>query len=916
MPLAPASREPWDGGEDDDGSLLDRAIVLPDAAGRWLALAATLVVATLLRFAGLDRFALNAAESDIALTAYNLVRGESAPNNLFGAPFSSEWTGLFLFAGGYTDSIARLAMAAAGVLLVVAVMRFGRWLGPSTALTTALLLASSPTLVAVSRRIDGGALLALLTVAVIAAALLGHERGGLAWPALAGVASALLALSGPLGLPALLLAWFAALRLTRPAASPSRDAWLTGVAAGIGALVLSASVFLTRPASFTSSLVESLQLLWNAHVATFGSRWWMPALNLIVNEPLLLALALVALIAAPNRQLTRDLGVWLGASFVTLSLLGDVGVAGYALVTLPLAFLAGVGAAHLVERLPWGAVKRGPAALYIVAVLLLGAAALSLFGLLDNGVAGNRVDWVFRFVLVVGVAVLPLVFALSALGQRVVGHRGVLVLSALLVVLAGLTVRSSVLAASERIVVPGDPLSAGSVGEGIPIVVGRLERVSRDLTVNMRNSQDPTGGHGLSIALDIAVAQPFRWYFREYPNVAVFDPASEPAPLGAQAIFLAGERDANAVAPGYRGQTYLYRRDPAPIFVNPDWGGVLSGLLSPADWRRFAAYMIDRDLQIPPAARDVQLVTTTEIADRLFPATGPFNLDDRPGAGAGQGQLNCPRGIAIGADGTTYVVDSRNTRVNVYGADGTFQFAFGSQGSADGQFARFTGAGGGGPGGIAIGGDGNLYVADTWNHRVQVFTPDGKFVRAWGSFFDAGDDPAKTVTNPGMFYGPRGIAYRDGLVYVTDTGNERVQVFREDGTFVRMFGVTGSGSGQLLEPVGIAVAADGTVLVADSHNARIARFAADGSPLAPWVLPAWQNLRFFEPYLALGPDGTLYATASQANIITPIGPDGSVGAPLNVGEARQPFGIAVTPDGAGLLVTDGALSAVVRVPLP
>ena len=61
------------------------------------------------------------------------------------------------------------------------------------------------------------------------------------------------------------------------------------------------------------------------------------------------------------------------------------------------------------------------------------------------------------------------------------------------------------------------------------------------------------------------------------------------------------------------------------------------------------------------------------------------------------------------------------------------------------------------------------------------------------------------AANEGLFYGPRGLAFHDGELYVTDTGNERVQVFTPDGTFVRMFGTIGSDLGNLLEPVGIAV---------------------------------------------------------------------------------------------------------------
>ena len=85
---------------------------------------------------------------------------------------------------------------------------------------------------------------------------------------------------------------------------------------------------------------------------------------------------------------------------------------------------------------------------------------------------------------------------------------------------------------------------------------------------------------------------------------------------------------------------------------------------------------------------------------------------------------------------------------------------WGSQGDGDGQFAV--------PEGIAVDGEGKVYVADAFNNRVQVFRASGEFLAKWGSECD-GD---------GQFFQPRGIAVdREGNVYVADTNNNRVQVF-------------------------------------------------------------------------------------------------------------------------------------------
>ncbi|HBY45218.1 MAG TPA: hypothetical protein DEG70_03055, partial [Chloroflexi bacterium] len=168
---------------------------------------------------------------------------------------------------------------------------------------------------------------------------------------------------------------------------------------------------------------------------------------------------------------------------------------------VPLTLLGAIGAAYLVARLPWGEYRRGPATLYVVAALLMFAAILSMFGLLSGGPGSQTLDWLMRFVLLVLVAVVPLAFALSTIGRRIQGDRIVIILSAALLVLGGLTVRSSVLAASERPGNPGDPLASHALSADIPIVVGRLERLSRDMTMAQRDSRDPAGGHGLRIAV-------------------------------------------------------------------------------------------------------------------------------------------------------------------------------------------------------------------------------------------------------------------------------------------------------------------------------------------------------------------------------------------------------------------------------
>jgi DNA-binding beta-propeller fold protein YncE len=274
--------------------------------------------------------------------------------------------------------------------------------------------------------------------------------------------------------------------------------------------------------------------------------------------------------------------------------------------------------------------------------------------------------------------------------------------------------------------------------------------------------------------------------------------------------------------------------------------------------------------------------------------------------------------MAFGPDGSLYVVDMRNARVEQFAADGTFLRQFGGLGHNDGQLWREASRG---PTGIAVGADGSVYVADTWNYRVQKFTADGQFVAKWGTYVNLVTGP-QGADRTGL-YGPRGIALgANGDVYVTDTGNARVVVYGPDGTFRREFGSKGTGPNQLDEPVGIAVSADGArVYVADSANARISIFDPQGQPVAQWPVAEWKGKSYFEPYLALDPSGTLYATSSVTRQVLKFNGSGQVVARSSGGTApadafSAPFGIAIDKSGQ-IYVSDGTKNVVTSIaPLP
>jgi tripartite motif-containing protein 71 len=123
------------------------------------------------------------------------------------------------------------------------------------------------------------------------------------------------------------------------------------------------------------------------------------------------------------------------------------------------------------------------------------------------------------------------------------------------------------------------------------------------------------------------------------------------------------------------------------------------------------------------------------------------------------------------------------------------------------------------PEGIAVdSSSGNVYVADTGNNRIQIFSSNSTFITEWGRY----------GTVNGSLSSPRGIALdQAGYVYVADTGNNRIQIFSSNGTFISVLGRDGGANGTLRSPEGIAVdSSSGNVYVADTDNNRISVFTS------------------------------------------------------------------------------------------
>jgi len=256
-------------------------------------------------------------------------------------------------------------------------------------------------------------------------------------------------------------------------------------------------------------------------------------------------------------------------------------------------------------------------------------------------------------------------------------------------------------------------------------------------------------------------------------------------------------------------------------------------------------------------------------------------------AGTGAGQFVFPQGVALDASGNLFVADTNNHRAQKYTASTAAWTTLGglAAGSGNGQFNA--------PYALTVDPSGTsqrVLVADMLNHRVQALTNALAYSSQFGS----------SGTGNGQFAFPQGVAVDDGgSVWVADTGNNRVQVFTSGGAYASQFGSSGTGNGQFSGLSGIAVAPDGSVWVADTLNHRVQKFTSGGSfTLAVGSYGNGLGQLFSPSDVATDSAGNVYVADTNNHrvqvfdaggaFLTAFGAYGSGPAQFN-----QPYGVAV-----------------------
>ncbi len=610
------------------------------------------------------------------------------------------------------------------------------------------------------------------------------------------------------------------------------------------------------------------------------------------------------------------LGWWTITSIVAFTIAGEKMPWLTFHMSLPMVLWGGWAIGVVVDRIKWNELRKWNAYLVLVlsAIFVMGLAG-ALIALLGNprpfeGQELNQLQVTISFIF----SILGIVFSAFGLYKLLGGweYKQFIYINTLVFfgILAVLTVRASFRANFLKYDSAEEYLVYAHSYSGVKDVLRQVNDLS----------EKTVGGKEIVVAYDDDTSWPMSWYMREYPNARFYGAQPDRTLREVPVIIVGDNNFSKMepiVGDSYYHYDYIRMVWPnqdyfnlvnsrpntaEPFDVNYPCNGILSvfKLLPAYDFSRLCNAIgdsrmrmavfniwLDRDYKLygeltnskgvientwEPSDK-MRLYVRKDVADKIWNygiKTQPKPKEDPyakgiievssnlviGSAGAEPGQFNAPRGIAFAADGSFYVADSRNHRIQHLSLDGKVINTWGTfadQAAGIAPIGTFNE-----PWGVAVGPDGSVYVSDTWNHRIQKFTSTGAPIKMWGVF--------GTAELPGALYGPRGITVdANGKVYVADTGNKRIVIYDSNGAILSSIGSFGSEAGQFSEPVDVKVDAEGKVYVTDTWNQRVQVLdSMDGinySSINQWAISGWLSESLDnKPFIAIRPTGKIYIT--------------------------------------------------------
>lgn len=216
------------------------------------------------------------------------------------------------------------------------------------------------------------------------------------------------------------------------------------------------------------------------------------------------------------------------------------------------------------------------------------------------------------------------------------------------------------------------------------------------------------------------------------------------------------------------------------------------------------------------------VVMRFSLAGTLLNKWGPEGV---PNPGSAAGVLSAPTGVIADSSGNAWVLESGNSRVQLFSdvaSTPTSTGSFGTPGNGAGQFKE--------PLGVAAASDGSVYVTDTGNKRIQHLSAKNELLHEWGT---TGSGPGEIEQLGGVAVAPNGDVYV--LNYSNDAydaDSARVMKFSSTGTFITEY--TGMGGLAFSYARDLDIDGDGNVYVSDGGNYRVVKFAADGTFITQW----------------------------------------------------------------------------------